>query len=95
VVDFEEHCVGNLWVMWLHGPWQKNMWGITKICYDSQFYFMAPEQISNMSLNELKRRFATRNKNITQPKMDELLIALDLGNLVLFRGTAQLSFCFP
>jgi hypothetical protein len=61
--------------------------GLQKSVMILSFYFMPPDQISNMSLNELKRRFATRNKNITQPKMDELLIALDLGNLVLFRGT--------
>jgi hypothetical protein len=69
--------------------------GLQKFVMILSFNFIPPDQISNMSLNELKRRFATRNKNLTQHQMDELLIALDLGKLVLFRGNPQLSFCFP
>jgi hypothetical protein len=53
--------------------------------------FMPSEQISNMSLNCLRRRVATLNKTITEPQMDEPLIALDLRHWVLTSGSHPLS----
>jgi hypothetical protein len=41
---------------------------------------MSLDQISNMSLNDLRRQFAAHNKNIIGPKMDEPLVSLDLGH---------------
>jgi hypothetical protein len=34
-VDFEEHCVGDLWVVWSHGPWKKTHVGAyeTQLCH--------------------------------------------------------------
>jgi hypothetical protein len=43
-------------------------------------YFMPLEKISIMSLNGLLRRVATRDKNLIEPRMDELLVVVDLGN---------------
>jgi hypothetical protein len=42
--------------------------------------FMPSDQIANMSLNGLRRRVATHNKNQTGTRMDESLVALDPGN---------------
>jgi hypothetical protein len=43
-------------------------------------YFMLRDQIINMSLNGLRRRVATHDKNQIQTQMDENLVALDLGH---------------
>jgi hypothetical protein len=43
------------------------------LCLD----FMPPEQIDHMSLNGLRRRVATLDKNQTETHMHELLVALD------------------
>jgi hypothetical protein len=39
--------------------------------------------ISNMSLNGLRRRVATRDKTQTKTHMDEPLVVMDLGHQVL------------
>jgi hypothetical protein len=40
--------------------------------------FMPPDQIGHMSLNDLKRRVATRDKTQIETQMGEPLVALDL-----------------
>jgi hypothetical protein len=57
-------------------------------------YFMPPDQISNMSLNGLRRRVTTHDKTQTETQMDEPSIALDLGHQVSSSGTPSLSFYF-
>jgi hypothetical protein len=42
------------------------------------FDFMTPNQISNMSLNDLRRRVANHDKTQIETGMDEVLVALDL-----------------
>jgi hypothetical protein len=42
--------------------------------------FMPLDQIANMSLNGLRRRVATCDKTQTETRMDEPLVALDLGH---------------
>jgi hypothetical protein len=39
--------------------------------------FMPPDQIGHMSLNGLRRRVATHDKNQTKTRMDEPSVALD------------------
>ena len=56
--------------------------------------FMPPDQIVDMSLNDLRRRVLTRDKTQTETRMDEPLVALDLGNRVVAGGLPPLSFCF-
>jgi hypothetical protein len=52
--------------------------------------FMPPYQISNMSLNDLRRQVATHDKTLIEPWMDELSIALDSRNLISTMGTPLL-----
>jgi hypothetical protein len=54
--------------------------------------FMPIDQSVDMSLNGLRRRFATRDKTQTYTWMDELSIALDLGHQVSVSGVHLLSF---
>jgi hypothetical protein len=56
--------------------------------------FMAPKQISNMSLNGFRRRVATRDKNLTETWMEKSLVALDPRHQVFGSGCPTLSFCF-
>jgi hypothetical protein len=53
--------------------------------------FMPLDQISNMSLNGLRRQFATQNKTIIDPHMDEPFISLDLGHPISSMGTPPSS----
>jgi hypothetical protein len=53
----------------------KQNFGDLKISFS--LVFMPSDQIVNMSLNELRRKVATRHKNLNGPLMDETLFALD------------------
>jgi hypothetical protein len=55
-------------------------------------YFMPPDQISNMSLNDLRRRVATHLKTQTETHMDEPSFGLDLRHQVSTSGAPSLSF---
>jgi hypothetical protein len=57
--------------------------------------FMTPDQISSMSLNGMRRRVATCKKIITETRMDELLVSLDMRHSVSASGGPPLSLCFP
>jgi hypothetical protein len=39
--------------------------------------FMHPDQIANMSLNDLRRRVATHDKTLIGPWMEKMLVSLD------------------
>jgi hypothetical protein len=54
--------------------------------------FMPPNQIGHMSLNGLRRRVATRDKNQTRTQMEKPSIALDLEHWVSASGAPPLSF---
>jgi hypothetical protein len=54
--------------------------------------FMPPNQIVNMSLNDLRRRVATHDKNQTRTQMEKPSIALDLEHRVSASGAPPLSF---
>jgi hypothetical protein len=41
-------------------------------------YFIPPDQIGHMSMNGLKRRVATHDKNQTETQIGEPSVALDL-----------------
>jgi hypothetical protein len=56
--------------------------------------FIPPDQISNMSLNGLRRRVATRVKTTTEPQMDESLVASNIGHRVSSSGLPPPSFGF-
>jgi hypothetical protein len=56
---------------------------------------MPPNQIVNMSLNDLRRQVATHDKNQTGTQMDEPSIALDTGHQVSASGAPPMLFCFP
>jgi len=58
------------------------------------FNFIPPNQIVNMSLNDLRRRVATHHKNIIDPRMDESSYVFYSGNQITTRGTPPLWFCF-
>jgi hypothetical protein len=51
-----------------------------KLHYATWFVFDSQDEISNMSLNGLRRRVATNDKTLTEYEMDEISVALDLGN---------------
>jgi hypothetical protein len=57
-------------------------------------YFTPLDQIVNMSLNDLRKRVATRDKTQTRTQMDESLVALDLGHRFSTSGVPLLSFHF-
>jgi hypothetical protein len=54
--------------------------------------FMPLDQILNMSLNGLRRQFATQNKTIIDPHMDEPFISLDLGHQFHLSGPLHRQF---
>jgi hypothetical protein len=56
--------------------------------------FMPPDQISNTSLNGLRRQVTTRDKTQTKTWMDESSIELDMGHQFLASGAPPLSFHF-
>jgi hypothetical protein len=68
---------------------------LTKLCYAAQFGNYNPDQIANMSLNDLRRQVETRDKTLTGTQMDEPSVALDSGHRVSFKGTPLPSFHFP
>jgi hypothetical protein len=51
-----------------------------------------PDEISHMSLNGLRTRVATRDKNQIGTSMDESSVALDLEKFVSYSGAPPLSF---
>jgi hypothetical protein len=53
------------------GLGQIDLWELTKLYYAAQFGFYAPDQIGHMSLNDLRRQVATRDKTQTETRMDE------------------------
>jgi hypothetical protein len=55
-------------------------------------YFMPLNQIGDMSLNDKRRRVATRDKTQTETQMDEPSVALDLDHHVSASGTPPVSF---
>ena len=57
--------------------------------------FIPHNQIVNMSLNDLRRRVATHDKNKNGNQMDEPSIALDTGHHVSTTGAPLMLFCFP
>jgi hypothetical protein len=57
--------------------------------------FMPLDQISNMSLNGLRRRVATCDKTQTETQMDEPSVALDLGHWVSTSGGPSVVISFP
>jgi hypothetical protein len=59
------------------GLGKKDVWELTKLIMPLGLDFMPPDQISNMSLNGLRRRVATHDKTLTRPQMDEPSVALD------------------
>jgi len=79
------------------------MWALSKYMCESlqKFFmllvldFMPPNQISNMSMNGLRRQVSSQDKNQTGTRMDEPSVALDLGNWVLSKVAPPLSYSFP
>jgi hypothetical protein len=55
--------------------------------------FMPPNQIGHMSLNELRRQVANRDKTQTRTRVHEPSIALDLEHRVSASRAPTLSFC--
>jgi hypothetical protein len=58
-------------------------------------YFMPAIQIGHMSLNDLRRQVANRNKTQKETRMDEPLVALDLCHRVSASGAPSMSFRQP
>jgi hypothetical protein len=56
--------------------------------------FMPPDKISNIFLNDLRRKVVTHDKTLIKPHMDELSYSLDSEHQVTSKGT-PLSFYFP
>jgi hypothetical protein len=57
--------------------------------------FMPLDQIGHISLNDLRRRVASHNKNQNETWMHELSVALDPKHRVSAIGAPTLSFCRP
>ena len=92
-VDFQEHYVGNFWVVQLCGNGEKQTCGsLQNSIMPLNLDFMHPDQISHMSLNDLRRRFATCDKTQTETQMDKLSVVLNLQHQVSSSGAPMLSF---
>jgi hypothetical protein len=55
--------------------------------------FMPLDQTGHMSLNDLRRKVATRDKNQNETQMDEPSVALKPEHRFSASGAPMLSFC--
>jgi hypothetical protein len=77
-VNFQEHYVRKLWVVYSIGPWKKQMCkSLRNFVMLLGLDFMLLEQSVDMSLDGLRRQVATRDKTQTKTWMDEPSVALD------------------